>query len=216
MGVKTLKTLADAFRLAHHSLLKLIRYEGLVHNEDRIIAEINEIADSTSNIKLNNWPKMSDSKQKNKNTKNYTFWGNCWKCGKFGYSVKECQSNSNMANQDWAYKGQTHILTAEPIRYSIPISPARSPVLTQHITADFQLSWETWKKLSSQMTEMAEADKLLKKAIRNTYQKVNSIPNPPLRKLLTLQNLQESRQNRQIYRQIEYGQQRLLTRPPKI
>ena len=36
--------------------------------------------------------------------------------------------------------------TAEPIRYPIPITPARSPVLTQQITADFQLLWEAWKK----------------------------------------------------------------------
>ena len=41
-GAKTLNTLADAFKLAHYSLLKLKRYEGLVYNEDQTIAEINE------------------------------------------------------------------------------------------------------------------------------------------------------------------------------
>ena len=46
-GAKTLNTLADTFRLAHHSLIKLKKYEGMVYNEDPAIAEINEIADST-------------------------------------------------------------------------------------------------------------------------------------------------------------------------
>ena len=53
-GAKTLNTLADAFRLAHHSLLKLKKYEGLVYNEDQAIAEFNKIADWTSNLKVNN------------------------------------------------------------------------------------------------------------------------------------------------------------------
>ena len=83
-----------------------------------------------------------------------------------------------MANQDQAYKGQTCAQTAEPIRLPTPTSPGRPSVLTQKITTDFQLSQEAWNKLSSQMTEMAETNKLLKKAIKNTYKKVNSIPNP--------------------------------------
>ena len=44
---KTINTLADAFRLAHHSLLKLKKYEGVVYNEDQTIAEINEIKNLT-------------------------------------------------------------------------------------------------------------------------------------------------------------------------
>ena len=73
------------------------------------------------------------------------------------------------------------------IRYPTPMSPVRPPVLTQQITADFQLLQEALNKLSSQMTEMAEPNKLLKRAVKNTYKKVNSIPNPPLIKLLTPQ-----------------------------
>ena len=53
-GIKTIYTLADTFRLAHHSLLKLKRYEGLGYNDDQTIAEINEITDSTSNMKVSN------------------------------------------------------------------------------------------------------------------------------------------------------------------
>ena len=44
-------------RLAHHSLLKLKKYERLVYNDNQTIAEINEITDSTSNMKINNQPK---------------------------------------------------------------------------------------------------------------------------------------------------------------
>ena len=84
----------------------------------------------------------SDRDQQNKNTKNYTFWDNCWKCGKFGHSAKDCQNNSTMANQDQTYKSQSHIQKAEPIRYPISISPARPPVLTKQITTDFQLLQE--------------------------------------------------------------------------
>ena len=42
---------SGAFRLAHHNFLKLKKHEGLVYNEDWTIAEINEIADLTSNMK---------------------------------------------------------------------------------------------------------------------------------------------------------------------
>ena len=81
-----------------------------------------------------------------------------------------------MANQ--AYKGLAHAQIAEPIWCPTPISPVRSPVLKQQITTDYQHSHAAWNKLSSQMTDLAETNKLLKKAIKNAYKKVNSIPNP--------------------------------------
>ena len=71
-GTKIINTFADAFRLAHHNLLKLKTYERLVYNKDQTIEEINEIADSTSNMKVNNQPKTSNRDQQNKNNKNYT------------------------------------------------------------------------------------------------------------------------------------------------
>ena len=58
-----------------------------------------------------------------------------------------------------------------------------------HQTTDCELSKEAWNKLSSQMTEMAETNMLFKRAVKNTYKKVNSIPNPPLIKFLTPQKL---------------------------
>ena len=87
---KTIDILADTFRLAHNILLKLKKYEGLVCNEDQTVTEINEIMDLTSNMKVNTHSKTLDRDQQNKYTKNYTFLGHCWKCGKFGHSAKEC------------------------------------------------------------------------------------------------------------------------------
>ena len=48
---KLIGTLADAFRLAHHSLLKLKKYEGLLYHNKHTIDEISEITDSTTNTK---------------------------------------------------------------------------------------------------------------------------------------------------------------------
>ena len=39
-GPKTINTLADAFKLADQSLLKLKKYEGLLHNEEYEVSEI--------------------------------------------------------------------------------------------------------------------------------------------------------------------------------
>ena len=84
------------------------------------------------------------------------------KCGKFGHSARACQNNSTMATQDQTYKGENNIQMEETIRYPTPMSPARPLVLTQQITAAFQLLQESWNKLSSQMSKMAKTDKLLK------------------------------------------------------
>ena len=97
-----------------------------------------------------------------------------------------------MANQDQTYIDQTHIQTPDPIRYPTPTSPVRLPVLTQQITAEFQLSQEAWNKLRRQMTEMAETSTILKRAVKNIYKKVNSIPNLPPKKPPTPHKLQES------------------------
>ena len=115
-GTKTTNVLADAFRLAHHNLLKLKKYEGVGYNEDQSIAEINEIIDSTSNIKVNDFLKTLYRDPQNKIIKIYTLWGNCWKHGRSGHSAKKCQNNSIMAPQDQTYEGQTTIHVTDPIR----------------------------------------------------------------------------------------------------
>ena len=55
------------------------------------------------------------------------------------------------------------------------MSPVRLPLLTQQIAVDLQLSQKARNKLSSQMSEMAETNKLLKTAVKNTYNKLTSI-----------------------------------------
>ena len=50
------------------------------------------------------------------------------------------------------------------------------------------------------MNEMAEPSKLLMKAIRNTYKKVNKIPDPAPWKASNITNSQESSQISQIRR----------------
>ena len=47
--------------------------------------------------------------------------------------------------------------------YNLTYKP---PILTQQITADFQLSQKAWKQLSGQINEMVETKKLLKKQYR--------------------------------------------------
>ena len=140
-----------------------------MYHEKQAITESIEVTDSTTNIKISNRSKTQDKDLQNKNYKNYTFWGNCWKCGKFGNSLKECQNNLTMANQDQTHNGPTNIQTIQPIRYPTPLFPAKLPVLTQQIMADFQLSQEAWNKLSSQMNEMSKTNKLLK--VKSTYKK---------------------------------------------
>ena len=61
--------------------------------------------------------------------------------------------------------------------------PSETSVLIQQMTTYFQLSQEAWNKLSSQMSEMAETNKILKRGVKNTYKKVNSITNPTPKKV---------------------------------
>ena len=165
-GAKTISTLADSFKLAHHSLLKFKKYEGLVYNDKHAIAEINQITETLTNINVGNRPKPPEKALQNKTNKSYTFWGNYWKCGKFGHSAKECQDSPVTANQDQTMvttfkntqNGLKKLQIIEPIKYPTTISPTRLPTLTQQIMVDFQLSQEAWNKLSSQMNEMAETN----------------------------------------------------------
>ena len=83
--------------------------------------------------------------------------------GIFGHSGKECQNNLTTANQDQTHNGPTDLQKIEAIKYPTLISPTRLPVLTLQIMADFQLSQEALNKLSCQMNEMAETNKLLKR-----------------------------------------------------
>ena len=62
--------------------------------------------------------------------------------------------------------GPSSLQIVEPVRYPTSIPPTGQPILTQQNMADFQLSQEAWNKLSSQMNEMFETNKLPKKAVK--------------------------------------------------
>ena len=99
-GAKTINTLVDTFKLAHHCLLELKKYKGLVYNDELPITEMNQITDTLTNTKIVNRSKTTGKDLQNKTNKSYIFWGNCWKCDKLGHSAKECHNNSVTANQD--------------------------------------------------------------------------------------------------------------------
>ena len=69
------------------------------------------------NKKVGNRPKTPDKDLQIKSNKNYAFWGNYWKCGKFGHSAKECQNNLTTANQDQMHNSSTNMQTIELIIY---------------------------------------------------------------------------------------------------
>ena len=146
-----------------------------MYNDEFAIAEINQITDTLTNTKVGNRPKTPDMDLQSKTTKDHTYWGNCWKCGKFGHSGKECQNNITTANHGQIHNIPTNLQTIQLIRYPTPTSPARPPILAQQIMADFQLSQEAWTRWSSQMNEITETNKCLKKAVKCIYKKVKNV-----------------------------------------
>ena len=85
-------TLADAFKLVHHSLLKLSKYEGLINQEEQEIEEINQTVYIAKDIGGIDNIKESNKCILNKTNKNYTYWGYSWKFGTFGHLAKDCNS----------------------------------------------------------------------------------------------------------------------------
>ena len=81
--------LTNTFKLAHHSLLKLKKYKGLVYNDEHEVAEISQIIDTSKDIGRSNNSYQQDKSVLNKTHKYYTYWGPCLKCGKFGHLDKE-------------------------------------------------------------------------------------------------------------------------------
>ena len=158
----------------------------MVYNDEHEIAEINQITDTSKDIGRSNNSKKSDKSIPNKTHINYTY-GELVECGEFGHLAKECNITSVNTNQ---FNDATDQVTANPfinahsgplfhkpqekIKYPTKISQTKPPILTHQITTDFQLSQKACNQLSSQMTEMTETNKLLKKAVQNTYKRLTN------------------------------------------
>ena len=56
-----------------------------MYHDEHAIGKINQIIDTMKDTKVGNRPKTQDTDLQNKTNKYYTFWGNCWKCGKLGH-----------------------------------------------------------------------------------------------------------------------------------
>ena len=100
---------------------------------------------------------------------------------------------SDTNHTDHIMQEQTMIITyrnglstspVSQIKYPTTILPTKPPPLTQQITVDVLLSQEALKQLSSQMNEMVETNKYLKKAVQGAYKKLTNVQkqnatNPP-------------------------------------
>ena len=70
---KAINTLADAFKIAHHSLLKLKKYKGLVYEGKHKGTEINQFRDTSKNISgCSSDSKLPDKGILNMTNRNYT------------------------------------------------------------------------------------------------------------------------------------------------
>ena len=115
----------------------------------------------------------------------YTYFDRCWKCNEFSHLAKECKNSPSHTNQtDHITQEQTMINTyrnahstplVSQIKYHTIIYSSKPPILTQQITTDLQLSQVAWNQLSSQMNEMVETNKLLKKAVQDSYIKLTNV-----------------------------------------
>ena len=154
-GAKTIPTLVDAFKLTHQSVLNLKRMKVYCTMRNM------KCLDMEKETSDNNKSKFPNKNTTNNGNKTYTYLGTCLKCNEFGHISKNNPSDTKLNDQ----QEQTKINTYRNIHNTSPLPPVKYPttmsltkpqILTQQITADFKLSEEAWKQLSSQMNKMVE------------------------------------------------------------
>ena len=169
--------------------LKQRVYEGLLYNEEYKVSETHQPIDMHKNTSDNNKNEFTTKNVINKTNKTYIYLGTCWKCNEFGKLAKECKNNPSNTNQtDHIIQEQTMINTYRNACSTSPVSQIKNPtinsstkppIITQQIITDFQLSQEAWNQLSSQMNAMVETNKLLKKVVQYTYERLTNVQNKP-------------------------------------
>ena len=108
-GAKNIRTLADAFKSAQHNLLKLKRYEGLNYDsndEDNMVEGVEtvnvvqnrvskntESANQIVDLPVSELPGTTENDRYLQDlgaNQDYSFWGTCSNCGKFGHKFSQC------------------------------------------------------------------------------------------------------------------------------
>ena len=75
-GMKVVNTL-DSFKLAHHNLLELKKYGGLVYNEEQVIGKISQFVHLSKGVSGAGKINQSNRSTQNMTNRNYTYWGTC-------------------------------------------------------------------------------------------------------------------------------------------
>ena len=106
---KNIRTLADAFKSAQHNLLKLKLYEGLNYDsneEDDMVEGVEtvnvvqnrvskdtESANQIVDLPVSKLPGTTENDRYLQDpgvNQDYSFWGKCSNCGKFGHKFSQC------------------------------------------------------------------------------------------------------------------------------
>ena len=140
----------NTYKLAHQSLLKLKKYEGLLYNKEHEVSEMQQHTDICKDTNDNNKSKLSNKNTTNTANNTYTYLGTYWKYDEFGHAAKECRNNlpdtklNNQQDQTMinTYRNMYNTSPVTPIEYPTKMLPTKPPILTQKITSYFKLSQE--------------------------------------------------------------------------
>ena len=182
--------LSDAFTAAQNQMLKLKRYEGLYANNMDDGDDDNSPATTTQ-------PQVNALTSEvvhaiGHDGQRYTFHGSCYRCGIFGHKGAECPNQPQQQTGVSPSSSQQYTsiiptpprppLGTTPIQppvvqrtSTIHMQPLNAPVLSQQLSADYQLSSDAWDNVLDTLNEMTESQRLItqqNKAIVKGTQKI--------------------------------------------